>query len=136
MNVKSVEVCVVIAVLAVIGFFFHLVDGINALLGNPISIISVLSLIFMVFNIFVFSGFRVIANICGVYAGHNRFLKARRLITYLLGIASIIGVILYRMHVIELLVAGEILNLTMAFVIINCYGFGKTRGAFLWNKYI
>jgi len=136
MNIKSVEMCVVIALLAVIGFFFHLLDGINALLGNSIAVISVLSIIFMIFNIIVFSSFRAISNVCGVYAGPNRFLKVRRLITFLLGTATIIGVILYRMHIIELLITVEILNITMSFVIINCFVFGKVRGSFMWNKYI
>ncbi len=136
MNIKSVEVCIVITILAIIGFFIHSINGVAALLGYSISAISALSLFFMTFNIFVLSSFRGIANICGVYSGPNRYLKARRFTTYSFAAASVVGLILYRMYVVETFVAVEILNLTGSFAIINCFGFGKTRGKFLWSQYI
>ncbi len=136
MNIKSTEVCLVITILAFIGFTVHLTNGAYALFGYFLPTLAMLSLSFMVFNILMLSSFRGIANICGIYAGTNRCLKTRRLATYSLAVASGIAVVLYRMNVVETVVAVEILNLTGAFAIINCFGFGKTRGKFLWCKYI
>lgn len=132
MNIKSIEVCIAVTAVAILGMF---INGYILLQGVQNDFVKVIAIIACIFNIFAFSSFRPIANICGIYSGKNRFLTLRRLINYGLWCIALVAMFLYRQDGKDIFPTLATMNLAMAFSIINAYGFGKTRGKFYWCKY-